>query len=284
MEQRTLDIKVVSAKGLKDVNLIGKMDVYAVVSISGDSHPKQKTKTNVDKDCGSNPTWNYPMKFTVNEIAAKQNRLTLVFDLRCERTFGDKDIGQVVVPVSELLDSKGDENSMKCVTYQVRTSSGKPKGELNFSYKFGDKVVVEAVAPKAAEPVTAYPAPGAGPSVPAYPPPAGHPYGAYPPPQPGYGGYPPPPAAPYGGYQPPPPGYAYPPPQPGYGYPPAPGYGQPPLQQPQKKKNSKLGMGLGAGLLGGALGGLLIGDMVSDAGAYDGGYDGGFDDAGGFDF
>lgn len=280
MEQRTLDINVVSAKGLKDVNLIGKMDVYAVVSISGGSHPKQKIKTNVDKDSGSNPTWNYPMKFTVDEIAAQQNRLSLIFDFRCERSFGDKDIGQVVVPVKELLDSKCDENSMKFVTYQVRTSSGKPKGELNFSYKFGDKAVVQAVAPKAAEPVTAYPAPAAGSSVPAYPPPGAYPYGAYPPPQPGYGGYPPQPAAQYGGYQAPPPGYAYPPPQPGYGYPPQPGYGQPSLQQPQKKKKNKMGMGLGAGLLGGALGGLLIGDMVSDAGDYDGG----FDDGGGFDF
>lgn len=285
MEQRALEINVVSAKGLNDVNLVTKMDVYAVVSVydGGDSHPKQKAKTNVDRGSGTSPTWNFPMKFTVDAAAAQQNRLTVVFDLRCERSFGDKEVGQVVVPVKELLDSvEGDGKSMKHLTYQVRKPSGKPKGELNFSFKFGDKKVVEAAAPKAAEPVTAYPAPSAGPSVPAHPPPAGYPpHGAYPPVA-GYGGYPPPQAAPYGGYQAPPPGYAYPPQQPGYGYPPAPGYGQPPVQQPQKK--NKFGMGLGAGLLGGALGGLLIGDMVSDATSYDAGYDAGFDDAGGFDF
>ena len=37
---------------------------------------------------------------------------------------------------------------MKFVSYQVRKPSGKPQGELNFSYKFGEKVSNAAVAPK----------------------------------------------------------------------------------------------------------------------------------------
>ncbi|GLT63986.1 hypothetical protein SLA2020_365070 [Shorea laevis] len=229
------------------------------------------------------------MKFTINEYAAKQNgQLTLLFTLRCDRSLGDKDVGEVYVPLKELLNSAGDGKSMQFVSYQVRTASGKPKGELNFSYKFSEKLAY--AAPSKAEPVTAYPV---GPSAPssdgpyppphqggysydtAAPPPPNQAYGGYPPPQPGYG-YPPP--QPGYGYPPPQPGYGYPLPQPGYGYPqPQPGYGYPPVQQ-QPKKKSKFGMGLGAGLLGGALGGLLIGDMVSDGG-FDGGlwFDGGFD-------
>lgn len=269
------------------------MDVYAVVSISGvDSKqkPKQKNKTPVDRAGGKSPTWNFPIKFTIPETSLAENRLSLVCKLKCERALGDKDIGEVNVPIKELLDSAGDGKSMKFVSYQVRKPSGKPKGEINFSFKFGE--IEKVVAPEAPEasssaakatnsnsqPVAAYPA---GPTSVPY----GGP-GSYPPPPPGYG-YPPPP--PYGGYPPPPPpGYGYPPPPPGYGYPPAQGgygypppvqggYGYPPPvqgQQPQKK--NKFGMGLGAGLLGGAIGGLLIGDMVSDAS--------GFDDAGGFDF
>jgi hypothetical protein len=289
MDQRTLEINVISARDLKDVNYISKMDVYAVVSISGvDSkqQPKQKTKTPVDRDGGKNPTWNFPIKFTIPETSLAENHLSLVFKLKCERALGDKDIGEVNVPIKELLDSAGDGKSMKFVSYQVRKPSGKPKGEINFSFKFGEieKVVVPEASSSAAkatnsnsQPVAAYPAgptsvPYGGPG--SYPPPpAGY---GYPPPPPGYG-YPPPP--PYGGYPPPQPqGYGYPPPPPGYGYPPVQGgYGYPPPvqgQQPQKK--NKFGMGLGAGLLGGAIGGLLIGDMVSDAA--------GFDDAGGFDF
>ncbi|XP_021904881.1 protein SRC2-like, partial [Carica papaya] len=250
----------------------------AVVKISGQSK-KEKAKTPVHKDSGPNPTWNFPVKFTIDDSLAQQNRLTLVFEFKNEGTFSDKDIGEVSVPVKELLDSssKGDVGAtMKTVTYQVRTPSGKPKGMLTFSYKFGDLVAHAAEKKVDHEPVTAYPAVGSSSA-----PYAGH-AGAYPPPPAGYG-YPPPQQ--YGGYPPqqPPPGYGYPPPHPGYGYPPQPGYGYPPVQQPPKK-NSKFGMGLGAGLLGGALGGLLIGDMVSDAASYDAGYDAGFDDAGGFDF
>lgn len=283
MEYRPLDITLISAKDLKDVNLFSKMDVYAVVSIAGD--PRSKQKTPVHKDGGTNPTWNFQMKFYIDEAASHQNRLSLVFQLRSNRSFGEKDIGEVHVPVKELLDNVGDGKSARFVSYQVRTPSGKPKGVLNFSYKFGEKVTGAVATPKAGEPVMAYPAP-VGTSVPYIPP--GY-SGGYP--LPGTAGYKPAPQPepyPPAGYPQPvmgygyPPSGGYPPSASGYGYRPAPGYGYPPVQQPPKK--NKFGMGLGAGLLGGALGGLLIGDMVSDVGAYDAGYDAGFDDAGGFDF
>jgi hypothetical protein len=280
MEHRTLEINVISAKDLKDVNLFSKMAVYVAVSLSGDSKNKQKAKTNVDRDGGTSPSWNFPMKFTVDESAVKQNQLILVFTLRCDRSLGDKDVGEVHVPVKELLNSTGDGNSMQFVSYQVRKPSGKAQGALNFSYKFSEKMAYYAASK--AEPVTAYPVgPSAPPSDGSYPPPQGEYSYATPPPYQAYGGYPP--SQPGYGYPPgppPQPGYGYPPPQPGYGYPPPqPGYGYPPVQQQQQpKKKNKFGMGLGAGLLGGALGGLLIGDMVSDG--FDGGCDGGFD--GGF--
>ncbi|CAI9765863.1 unnamed protein product [Fraxinus pennsylvanica] len=307
MDYRTLEINVMSARDLNKVNLITKMDVYVVVSISGgDKKSKQKTKTPVDNDGDSNPTWNFPMKFTVEDAALQQNRLNLVFKLVCQRVLGDKDVGEVHVPLKELLESPaaagggGDGKQQKFVSYQVRKPSGKPKGELTFSYRFNEKVaggfaaappVLPPVATKVEDdkPVTAFPANPmmAGPSsmypppppvgYPPYPtaggneqyPPQQPPPGGYPPPPPGYG-YPQPPPPSYGGYPPPPPpgyGYPQPPPPPGYGYAP------PVVQQPPKK--NKFGMGLGAGLLGGAIGGLLIGDMISDAGDY--GFDGGFD-------
>ncbi|RVW55612.1 Protein SRC2 [Vitis vinifera] len=186
MEYRTLEINVISAKDLKDVNLISKMDVYVVVSINGDSRSKQKTP--VDRDGGTNPTWNFPMKFTVDESAAQQNRLTLSFKLRCERTLGDKDIGEVNVPIKELLDPAGESKPIQFVSYQSATKAQEPV----MAYPPAASVV-----PKADEPVTAYPA-GVAASSSAYPP-----VGAYPPPPAGYG-YPP--------QQPPPPGYGYPPP------------------------------------------------------------------------
>ncbi|KAE8076750.1 hypothetical protein FH972_015377 [Carpinus fangiana] len=238
------------------------MDVYVAVLLSGDSHITQKAKTNVDRNGGTNPSWNnFPMKFTIDESAADQNRILLVFELRCKRGFGgDKAIGELYVPVKELLNYLGDGKSMQFVSYQVRKHSGKPKGALNFSYRFTEKpaYLVEPSAPpfppsplgassfpviKPEESVTAY-----QPVQPTAPPyssplrPVTYAYGTPLPPQPPpsyqqYGGYPPPP--------PPPADYGYPPP-PGYWHPP------PPVQQPRRKS----GRGFGAGLLG-AIGGAL---------------------------
>ncbi|XP_068660411.1 protein SRC2-like [Aristolochia californica] len=272
MEYRPLDITLVSAKDLKDVNLFSKMDVYAVVSLGGDPRTTQRTRT--DKEAGKNPTWNFPLKFSVDEIAAQQNRLSLRILVRAERGLGDRDVGEVHIPIKELLDSPGDGKAPQFVSYQVRRPSGRSKGILNLSYKFGEKITAPVSKPptaaahfsKSDEPVMAYP-PGPSTAYP-YPPPAA---GAYPP----SGNYPPPlPHHPYGNnYGAPPPayGYGYPPPQAGYGY----GYPGPVVQPQAAPKKNKFGMGLGAGLLGGALGGLIIGDMVSDAADYD---------AGGFDF
>lgn len=300
-----MDLVIESAKDLKDVNLFSKMDVYAVIKIDGDHNLKSsKHKTPTDKDCGTNPKWNFPVQFTVDDAAAQQNRLTLVVKIKSDRTLSDKEIGEVKVPIKELWDGFGDAKETKHASYSVTTPSGKVKGTLDFSYKFGEKFAREQHKYKQIEPAPAYPAgyaagssvpaayppPGAyPPSAGAYPPPAGAypppagayppPAGAYPPPQPaayppvaaGYGGYPP------GGYPqnpqyPPPGGY---PPQAGYGYG---GYGAP-VQQPQKSMMGGAGgmaLGVGAGLLGG----LVVGEMISDvseAATYDAGYDGGFD-------
>ncbi|KAK8511314.1 hypothetical protein V6N13_013732 [Hibiscus sabdariffa] len=283
MAYRTLEINVISAKGLKNVNLFDKMDVFCIVSLKG-GPAKEKVRTPVDKDCGKNPNWNFPVTFAIDESLAQKNKLNVKFKIVCERILGDKELGKVRVPVKELLDSPGEGGSMKFVNFQVQKPSGRTEGSLDFSYRFGDAVAapVEPEKNKGGDdihqPVAAYP-PGhlaAGSSsgdpygVPGgYPPPSQAGYG-YPPPLPhvsdGYGGYPPQGVPPPGyGYAPPQPGYGYAPPQPRYGYPPPqPGYGYPPVQQPPQK-SSNFGLGLGAGLVGGAVGGMLIGDMISDA-------------------
>ncbi|KAL4351436.1 hypothetical protein GQ457_06G023720 [Hibiscus cannabinus] len=297
MEFRPLEINVVSAKDLKDVNLFTKMDVYVVVSINGDYRSAQRTPA--DKGSGSNPEWNCTVKFTVDEAAVRRNGLSLVFHLKSERQLGDRDIGTVQVPVKELLDNdNGNGKVHRNVSYSVRLPNGKAKGMLNFGYKFGEKFNTQpSVAVAGAtnvdkqwgheRPAMAYPPPAtgypAGPSsgsiekpAMAYPPPAT----SYPPPA---SAYPPPQAA---GYPYPQPGGGYPPygynqaANQGYGYQGQGGYyGYPPVQKPQKpKKNGGMGAGLGLGLAGGLLGGMLIGDMVGDA------YEAGVEDGLDFDF
>uniref|UniRef100_A0A1D1ZF78 Metacaspase-1A n=1 Tax=Anthurium amnicola TaxID=1678845 RepID=A0A1D1ZF78_9ARAE len=249
--QRPLDLKLISARDLKNVNIFSKMDVYAVAWLSGD--PRSKGRTATDREGGRNPSWtNAAFRFFVPAGGVETGRLVLHVRLRSKRALGDRDIGEVRVPVKELESTPGAGDSPRFVSYEVRRPSGKAGGVLNFSFGFGAPVAAPAPWPphpapypvhKADEPVTAYPAGLTA---------------AYPPlPQP------------YGYGAPPPSGYGYPPPAPA-GY----GYGAPP-----PPRRNKFGMGLGAGLLGGALGGLLVGDMISDAAAYDGGFDGG-----GYDF
>ena len=68
MECRPLDITLNSAKDLKDLNLFSKMDLYAIVLIHDDyfNNNANQQRTHIDKDCGPNPKWNFPMKFTVD--------------------------------------------------------------------------------------------------------------------------------------------------------------------------------------------------------------------------
>ncbi|KAJ4783335.1 Calcium-dependent lipid-binding (CaLB domain) family protein [Rhynchospora pubera] len=305
MAYRTVELTLISAKDLKDVNLLHKMEVYAEVVLSTDPRSKQRTST--DHEGLKNPTWNSTLKFTVPADTGATGTFNIM--LRAERSLGDRDVGEVHIALKEILEAAtGDGPTQpKFVSYQVWKPSGKPKGVLNISYKLSERITAntscsakpaktgcistasyqppqQAATSPFPPPPPGYPTPGPGLAQPvtAYPAASSAPSTAYPAPPPQYGAPPPYTYAP-------PPQYGYgppPPPQPGYGYP---AYGYPPAAQAQPvkpKKNKKHNNGFGAGLIGGAIGGLIIGDIVADAAedAYDAGYDDGFDDAGGFDF
>ena len=140
MQYRPVEITIISAKGLKRVKHLTKMDVYVVVSLSGG--PQIEQKTPVDKKSGPNPNWNFPMNFNIDEEEAQKGSLVLNFQVKCHRRLhSDKDIGEVNVPVKELLDNGGDGKFLKYVRYQVRKPNGKQRGELNLSYKFANQVL-----------------------------------------------------------------------------------------------------------------------------------------------
>uniref|UniRef100_A0A804UHK8 C2 domain-containing protein n=1 Tax=Zea mays TaxID=4577 RepID=A0A804UHK8_MAIZE len=210
MATRSLELTLISGKDLKDVNLMSRMEVYAVVSLSGD--PRSRQRVQADRTGGRNPTWNATLRFAVPATGAGSLHVLL----RAERALGDRDVGEVHIPLSELLSGAPDGPvPAKFVAYQVRKiSSGKPQGVLNLSYKLGE--VANGYAPaSAAQSAYAHPPPTA-----AYPPPSGKadayaPPAAYPPPSGKADAYAPPATA----YPPAAKADAYPPP---YGaYPPA---------------------------------------------------------------
>jgi C2 domain len=265
MEIKSLEVTMISAKDLKKVNFLSKMSVYAIATISG-ADPADIRRTVPDKAGGRCPNWGTVVRFVIRSL---DPHLALRIVLRSEGFLRDREVGEVSIPVHDLLES-GASGEEKLVSYQVCRPSGRPKGVLNLSYKViqpsGSPSIPVTTVPaqekpvqnhvKGAEPVTAFPA------VAPYPPPSGLYQGGVP-----YGAPP--------GYHPYPPAYPYPIAAPAYGYSapqPHTGYGYGPIQAPKK---SRFGAGLGMGILGGALGGMMLGDLMTDNLVYDAGFDDG---------
>ncbi|ESQ43795.1 hypothetical protein EUTSA_v10006364mg [Eutrema salsugineum] len=143
METRSLEITVASAKGLEKVS---KMDVFVAVKLSGDpkcsDHREQRTQMAIHS--GTSLKWiNEVVKFTIDQTLAQANRLVLTFKIKCEqRGGGDKDIGEVHIPVKELLDHLGnDKAGQRYLTYKIKKANGKPRGDISFTYSFASPVV-----------------------------------------------------------------------------------------------------------------------------------------------
>ncbi|KAL5229856.1 hypothetical protein ABZP36_028632 [Zizania latifolia] len=273
---RVLEVTLVSAKDLKKVTVFSKMRVYAVASISGGDPSVPTHRTHADREGGRSPMWHAPLRFPI-PVAADPRGLALHVLLRTERAlFGDRDVGEVFVPVQDLLAAAPNDGEHRHLSYQVRRPvSGRKCGVLHISYQITDAPAPEATAGAGARPFPQY-VHDAAPmrhdakgvhAVTAYPAAAAR-GGGYPPYHHGgamhYG-------SPYRGayayahhhhHHP----YGYRAVGPSYSYGGAPhaapyGYGAPPAAG----HSGGIGTGLGIGILGGAVGGMMLGDMLADA-------------------
>ncbi|CAD6216730.1 unnamed protein product [Miscanthus lutarioriparius] len=283
MAYRTLEVTLLSAKGLKRVNLISRMEVYAVVTISGDPLTRQCTQP--DPYGGRHPCWNTSFRFNVPPSAATATGCLHVL-LRTERALGDRDVGEVIVPLADILAGGGAASDPgarppQLASYQVRkVHRCEPRGVLNVSYRLGPIVAPQARAvDEATTTFVGYPMPRQF-----YTPPYAYlpsPLSLAPPPPPAQ-------AAGRDAQLQPPPQYSLPAatyPQAAATYPQQAAAGRAAVPAPASgESNGKLdfGAGLGAGLVSGAIGGMLVaGDvMMSDAAAYNSGYRAGLADGG----
>ncbi|KAF8680673.1 hypothetical protein HU200_045708 [Digitaria exilis] len=278
MAYRSLEVSLLSARDLKRVNLISRMEVYAVVTISGDPLTRQCTQP--DPYGGRYPTWNATFRFNVPPTADTATGCLHVL-LRTERAMGDRDVGEVIVPLADILAGGGaaascDPRPPQFASYQVRkVHRWEPRGMLNVAYRLGP-----IVAPQVAPPGHFVGFPVERPSF--YAPPYGylpsghdlsmatHPH--------------PPPAVSSSAagaittssYKSLPGAY----PQAAAG-----GHAAVPAATTTKEKEKgggvDFGVGLGAGLVSGAISGILAGDvMMSEAAAYNYGYRAGLADGG----
>ncbi|CAM6024854.1 unnamed protein product [Sphagnum balticum] len=270
MEQREIELTIISAQDLKNVKSFGgKMSPYAVAWV----YPNMKVPTPMAPSGGENPTWNANLKLVCEERLVEQGNLVITIDVYNHSSFSNKSIGSASLPLPQNMTgdgkSQGSKNGTqsKVISLPVRRPSGRVQGTLNVAVKLGELITNIPAAWGSSNVATDYNATGRGKNEPmtAYPA-AGYPAGFN---LQGAGGssnqqY----AAAYPQY---PPQYAsqqvpyYPPAGAGGG-----SYMQPP---PPPRRNGFGGAGLGTGLLGGALGGLLLGDVLG--GGFGGGGCGG---------
>ena len=157
MDCRVLQLVIQSAHGLRNVNRVTTMKPYALVSIR-DNHNNlysSEEKTPEDTEGGSNPTWNSSVTFNLDITKAKESNLELVvklISLRMDHWFRDKEIGEVRVLITKLLEGFGGEAKADAVVAEkqmsasVMTTDEKPEGTLVFSYKFESVTTVQKPA------------------------------------------------------------------------------------------------------------------------------------------
>ncbi|CAN6355423.1 unnamed protein product [Urochloa humidicola] len=154
MACRTLELTLVSARDLRSVNLVSKMEVYAVAYLIGDPRAGQRVPT--DRAGGRDPTWNHTVHITVPASSAGARMCGGVrVLLRAERALGgDRDVGEVLLPLPEVLaaaagDGPTTEPTAACFPVRRVGSSRRAQGILNVSYRLGGVVCPDIVARRA---------------------------------------------------------------------------------------------------------------------------------------
>ncbi|XP_059281476.1 uncharacterized protein LOC132035211 [Lycium ferocissimum] len=132
MEARCLYVTVHSASDLPDVRELGRMKVYAKVSITG-----QIECTTVDLENGTNPEWNTTFCFIVPEenIIQGGGEIPVKIELFCRRSFShDKYVGELNLTIdSQCVES--------CNTFSVVWSGSNKSssfGTLKYSHVLGE--------------------------------------------------------------------------------------------------------------------------------------------------
>ncbi|KAF3976586.1 hypothetical protein CMV_000264 [Castanea mollissima] len=157
MDCRVLQLVIQSAHGLRNVNHMTTMKPYAVVSIRDKQNNLHSSEEQTPEDAGggSNPTWNSTVTFKLDITKAKESSLELVvklMSLRTDHWLWDKEIGEVRVLITKLLEGFGGGAKANAVVAEkqmsasVMTTDEKPEGTLVFSYKFESETTVQKPA------------------------------------------------------------------------------------------------------------------------------------------
>nr|XP_009420099.1 PREDICTED: elicitor-responsive protein 1-like isoform X1 [Musa acuminata subsp. malaccensis] len=147
MAKGILEVQLIDAKGLKDTDLIGKIDPYVVIQYRGQERKSKTARDSGGAGQGSNPSWNETFKFLVNSAAAgnhQQHKITMrVMD---HDTFTSDDfLGESTIHVGDLI-TQGMENGtgeLRPTKYSVVLSDRSYCGEIRVGVTFTAKMEEE---------------------------------------------------------------------------------------------------------------------------------------------
>ncbi|KAI5081581.1 hypothetical protein GOP47_0001324 [Adiantum capillus-veneris] len=129
MPEGNLEVELLRAYGLKDVEAMGKSDPYAVLTCG--NAPKQQSK--VLQDAGGNPVWNETFNMELKGGDNPPELLISLFDK--EKKGKDEPMGTVRVPLATVYSQK----QVPPTKYKVQLASGKFYGEIELRLKFSPK-------------------------------------------------------------------------------------------------------------------------------------------------
>ncbi|XP_073012366.1 elicitor-responsive protein 3-like [Typha latifolia] len=122
MVEGTLEVLLVSAKGLDDADFLGKMDPYAILICR-----TQEQKSNVKSGAGSDPEWNESFKFTLSNDVEE---LTIKL-MDSDAVSADDFVGEAKIPLEPLFT----EGSIPSTAYSV-VKDQEFRGEIRVALTF----------------------------------------------------------------------------------------------------------------------------------------------------
>jgi len=129
-----LEVHVISARDLRDRELLVKMDPYVLVKC-GD----EKFKSQIHKNGGTHPTWNQFMEFNLKEEDAKNPLRFEVWDYK--HLAEDRQVGRADIPLDMLIKHAGGKEEGHWFQLVYFDDPEKKAGEINVGLRYeGDGV------------------------------------------------------------------------------------------------------------------------------------------------
>ncbi|CAL0318345.1 unnamed protein product [Lupinus luteus] len=122
MPRGTLEVILVSAKGLDDSDFLSSIDPYVILTYRAQEH-----KSTVKEGAGSNPEWNEIFLFTVSDSASELNLKIMDKDKFSKDDF----LGEAIISIDAVVE----EGSIPETVYNV-VKDEEYRGEIKVALSF----------------------------------------------------------------------------------------------------------------------------------------------------